>query len=93
MAPRWHLRPGSRVSLTTQAASTTFTVIGVGGSDADNGLNVYMSLEALQAATGHPGVDNTVLIRAVDHNHAAIDALAGRLEDTLARAGYTSRSG
>jgi hypothetical protein len=38
------------------------------------------------------GVANTLLIRAANHNHLATDALAGRLEDTLAGAGHPSLS-
>ncbi|HXP19976.1 MAG TPA: FtsX-like permease family protein [Streptosporangiaceae bacterium] len=91
-ARMWHLRPGSRITLTTAGGPATFTVIGVGGSDADNGFNIYTTLPALQAATGHPGVANTLLILAANHSHPAIDALAARLEDTLARVGYPSRA-
>ncbi len=88
----WHLHPASRVTLTTAGGPVTYTVIGVAGSDADNGFNIYTTLPVLQAAAGQPGVANTLLIRAANHSHPAIDALAARLEDTLARAGYPSRS-
>jgi hypothetical protein len=37
-------------------------------------------------------VANTLLIRAANHNHLATDALADRLEDTLAGAGHPSLS-
>ena len=88
----WHLHPASRVTLTTAGGPATYTVIGVAGSDADNGFNIYTTLPVLQAAAGQPGVANTLLIRAANRSHPAIDALAARLEDTLARAGYPSRS-
>lgn len=88
----WHLHPGSRITLTTAGGPVTFTVIGVAGSNANNGFNIYTTLPALQAAIGHPGVTNTLLIRAADRSHPAIDALAARLEDSLARAGYLSSS-
>ena len=87
-----HLHPGSKLTLAAAAGPATFTVIGIGGSEADNGFNVYMPLSALQSASGHPGVANMLLVRAVDKAHPAIDALATHLEGTLARAGYPSSS-
>ncbi len=51
-ARRWHLHPGSRISVSTAGGPVTFRVIGVGGSQANNGYNIYMPLVALQAATG-----------------------------------------
>ena len=80
------------MTLAAAAGPATFTVIGIGGSEADNGFNVYMPLSALQSASGHPGVANMLLVRAVDKAHPAIDALATHLEGTLARAGYPSSS-
>ena len=87
-----HLHPGSRVFASAAAGPAVFTVIGIGGSDANNGFNVYTTFGALQAATGHPGVANTLLIRATDKAHPSIDALAARLEGALGGAGYPSRS-
>jgi len=91
-ARRWHLQPGSRVSITTQSGPVTFTIVGVGGSQANNGYNLYTSLAAFQAVTGRPGMANSLLIRATDKSHPAIDALATRLEGVLARSGHPSRS-
>jgi putative ABC transport system permease protein len=91
-ARRWHLNPGSRVTVTTQSGPVAFTIIGVGGSQANNGYNLYTSLAALQAATGHPGMANSLLIRGTDKSHPAIDALAVRLESVLARSGHPSQS-
>ena len=81
-----------RVFASAAAGPAVFTVIGIGGSDANNGFNVYTTFGALQAATGHPGVANTLLIRATDKAHPSIDALAARLEGALGGAGYPSRS-
>ena len=91
-ARRWHLQPGSRVSIATQSGPVTFTIVGVGGSQANNGYNLYTSLAAFQAVTGRPGMANSLLIRATDKSHPAIDALATRLEGVLARSGHPSRS-
>lgn len=91
-ARRWHLRPGSRVTVTTAGGPVTFTVVGVGKSQANNGYSFYTTLSALQVATGHPGLANSLLIRATDRRHGAIDALAARLESTLARSGDPTRS-
>lgn len=83
-ARRWHLHPGSRISVSTAGGPVTFTVIGVGSSQANNGYNIYMPLVALQAATGQSGVANSLLIRTDDKSHADIDSLAARLKSTLA---------
>ena len=91
-ARRWHLRPGSRVSIATAGGSETFTVIGVGRSQANNGYNLYTTLVALQNATRHPGMVNTLFIRSADKGHRAIDALAARLETALASSAHPSRS-
>jgi putative ABC transport system permease protein len=91
-ARRWHLHPGSRMTVATMAGPAAFTVIGVGGSDADNGYNLYTSLPALQKAVGHPGVFDSLLVRSDDHRHHSIDLLAARLDDSLGRSGYASRT-
>jgi putative ABC transport system permease protein len=83
-----HLHIGSRVSVAAQTGPARFTVIGIGKSTANNGFNVYMPLGALQAATDHQGVTNTLLVRASDKSHAAVDALAAHLEGRLGQAGY-----
>jgi putative ABC transport system permease protein len=92
VARRWHLRPGSHVTVSAAGGPVTFTIVGVGGSQADNGYNVYTSLPALQAATGHPGLANSLLVRTVDKRHGTIDAVAARLEQQLAGSGHPSRS-
>jgi putative ABC transport system permease protein len=92
LARKRHLHPGSTVTFNAAGGPAAFTVIGVGGSNANNGFNVYTTVGALQADTGHPGVVNTLLIRATDKRHPAINQLASRLEDTLTHSGYTSRS-
>jgi putative ABC transport system permease protein len=91
-ARRWDLHPGSRVTLKGASGPFTVTVIGVGGSQADNGYNLYTTLMALQRATGHPGTANSLLVRTTDKRHASIDSLAARLENVLARSGHPSRS-
>ncbi len=91
-ARRWHLRPGSRLPITTAGGLVNFTVVGVGGSQADNGYNLYTTLGSLQVATDRPGLANSLLIRATDKGHGAIDSLAARLETVLAQAGHPSSS-
>lgn len=91
-ARRWHLRPGSQITVTTAGGPVTFAVVGVGRSQANNGYNLYTTLAAIQAATRHPDVANSLFIRAADTHHAAIDALAARLEAVLASSGHPSRS-
>jgi putative ABC transport system permease protein len=92
IARGWHLHPGSRLTVTTAGGPVTFTVIGVGASQANNGYNFYTSLAALQRISGHPGMANSLLIRAADKNHGAIDALAARLEGVMAASAHPSRS-
>jgi putative ABC transport system permease protein len=91
-ARRWDLQPGSRLTLKSSTGPFAVTVIGVGASQADNGYNVYTTLAALQRATGHPGTANSLLVRSTDKTHSAIDSLAVRLENMLARSGHPSRS-
>jgi len=88
----WGLHPGSQVTVNTAGGPATFSVIGVGGSAADNGFNLYTTVGAVQAVTGHPGATNSLLVRAVNKDHGAINALAARLENLLARSGYPSQS-
>jgi putative ABC transport system permease protein len=92
VARQFHLHPGEFVSLDTAGGPAPFEIIGIGGSDANNGLNVYTTLGTLQTVTAHPGVANTLLVRTADQDHSAIDNLSARLEDTLTRAGYPSHS-
>ena len=91
-ARRWHLRPGSTLSVATAGGPQDFTVVGVGRSQANNGYNVYTTLVALQNATHHPEAANSLFVRSVDRSHPAIDALAARLEAMLASSGHPSRS-
>jgi putative ABC transport system permease protein len=92
IARRWHVGVGTHLTVSAARGPITFTVVGVGASDADNGYNIYTTLGALQAATGSPGGANSLLVRASDTRHSAIDALAVRLEGLLARSGQPSRS-
>lgn len=91
-ARRWNVTPGSRLTVTTGEGPVTFSVIGVGGSQANNGYNLYTSLSALQRITGHAGMANTLFVRAVDKDHSSIDKLAVRLEGVLAGTGRPSQS-
>jgi len=91
-ARRWHLGPGSQLTVWTAGGPVRFTVVGVGGSQANNGYNFYTTLVALQGATHQPGLANSLLIRTANKNHSSIDDLAIRLENVLARSGHPSRS-
>jgi putative ABC transport system permease protein len=91
-ARRWHLRPGSRLTITTPAGPVAFTVVGVGASQADNGYNFYTSLTTLQSVTGRPGLSNSLFVRSTDPSHSAIDALSARLENLLYAGGHPSRA-
>ena len=91
-ARRWHLRPGGHVTVETAGGPVSFAIIGVGGSQANNGYNFYTTLSAVQAVTGQSGLANSLLIRATNETHSSIDLLAARLETLLARAGHPSRS-
>jgi putative ABC transport system permease protein len=91
-ARRWHLHPGSRVTVTSATGPVTFRIIGIGASQANNGYNFYAPLSTVQAVTGHPGLANSLFIRTSTKNHSTIDSLAGRLENLLARSGHPSQS-
>jgi len=51
----WHLRPGSTVTLTTAGGPVGFTVIGVGGSNANNAYNIYTTLPPCRPPLAIPG--------------------------------------
>jgi putative ABC transport system permease protein len=91
-ARNFGLHPGSRVTMITAIGPVTFTVIGIGASQANNGYNLYTTLPTMQALTGHAGLANSLLVRTVDKSHAAIDSVAARLEALLARSGHPSNS-
>jgi hypothetical protein len=63
-----------------------FQAAGVGGEPVADEAQHLGELGGAGGAEGHVlyGVANTLLIRAANHNHLATDALADRLEDTLA---------
>jgi len=87
----WHLGTGSRVTFTTASGPQNFRVIGIGGSQANNGFNVYLPLPVLQRAVGQPDLTNSLLIRAANKSHSSINALTTRLQNALAAHGYISR--
>lgn len=91
-ARRWHLHPGSRLTVATAGGPVTFTVIGVGASQANNGYNFYTPLATIQKVTAHSDTVNTIFVRAIDKNHSAIDRLAVRLEALLAASAHPSHS-
>lgn len=62
-----------------------FTVVGVDGSQANNGDKFYTTLAALQGAIYPPGFANSLLIRTTSKSHGFIDTLAIRLEKPLPR--------
>jgi putative ABC transport system permease protein len=92
VARRWNLHPGSRLTVATAGGQVTFTVIGVGASQANNGYNFYTPLPTVQRITGHPGMANSLFVRSTSKDHAAIDALAVRLEGVLAGSAHPSHS-
>ncbi len=92
IARRWNLQVGSHVTFTTAGGPQAFQVIGVGASDANNGFNVYTSLAFLSRVIDRPGVANAVFVRSTNHGHPSVNALAVRLEDRLASAGFATRS-
>jgi putative ABC transport system permease protein len=75
--------PGDTSQIKTPAGTVRVRVIGVSDSQGNNGLAFYMPMASLQAVLGAPGEVNNYWIVSSSKDHAFIDRLTTRLEDTL----------
>jgi putative ABC transport system permease protein len=78
---------GETAQVQTPAGPARLRVIGISESQGNTGMAVYLPLASLQAVLRSPGEVNSYWIVSASKDHAAIDRLTTRLEDTLARHG------
>jgi putative ABC transport system permease protein len=78
---------GETAQVQTLAGPARLRVIGISESQGNTGMAVYLPLASLQAVLRSPGEVNSYWIVSASKDHAAIDRLTTRLEDTLARHG------
>jgi putative ABC transport system permease protein len=80
-----HLRvgPGDAAQIQTPAGPARLRVVGLSDSQGNNGMAVYLPLGSLQTALGATGEVNSYWVVSSSKDHAAIDRLTTRLEDTL----------
>ncbi|HSD77796.1 MAG TPA: FtsX-like permease family protein, partial [Solirubrobacteraceae bacterium] len=74
---------GDTAALQTPAGPARVRVIGISSSQNNEGLAVNLPLASLQAMMHTPGEVNTYWVVATSKDHAFIDRLTTRLEDTL----------
>jgi len=79
--------PGDTREIQTPAGPAQVRVIGISSSQGNNGLVVYMPLASLQTVLHSPGEVNNYWVVASSKEHAFIDRLTTRLEDTLGARG------
>jgi putative ABC transport system permease protein len=75
--------PGATAEIQTPAGPVRVRVVGISNSQGNNGLVAYMPLPSLQTVLHSPGEVNNYWVVAASKEHAFIDRLTSRLEDTL----------
>jgi putative ABC transport system permease protein len=75
--------PGDTAQLQTPAGAARVRVIGVSSSQNNEGLAAYLPLASLQTVLRSPGEVNNYWVVSSSKDHAFIDRLTTRLEDTL----------
>jgi energy-coupling factor transporter ATP-binding protein EcfA2 len=83
LANQLRVGPGDSSQIKTPAGTVRTRVIGVSDSQGNNGLAVYIPMASVQTILGAPGEVNNYWIVASSKNHAFIDRLTTRLENTL----------
>ncbi|HSL65399.1 MAG TPA: FtsX-like permease family protein [Gaiellaceae bacterium] len=80
---------GDRVRLDTAAGAADFRVVGIAENAQEEGTAVYVPLATMHALQGGGRArDFDLWVRASSSDHAFVDRVTTRLEDTLASAGY-----
>jgi putative ABC transport system permease protein len=87
LAARIGAAVGDPVEVTTAGGPVTLRVVGVSGSQTDNGGAIFLPLGTLQRALGAPGAVNSHWIRTTSSAEAAVDRTTTRVEDALTAAG------
>jgi putative ABC transport system permease protein len=83
LADQLGVGPGDIAQLQTPAGPARVRVIGVSASQNNEGMAVYLPLASLQTILHSPGEVNNYWVVSTSKDHAFIDRLTTRLEDTL----------
>jgi putative ABC transport system permease protein len=78
---------GGTIDVKTAAGTVPLRVIGITTNIENQGATIYLPLGTLQAALHTPGEVNSYWISTISQDHAAIDRVTARVEDTLAAGG------
>ena len=87
LAARLDARVGDTAILQSPTGPVRVRIVGISNSQNNEGLAVYLPLSTLQAVLHSPGEVNTYLVVSSSKDHAFIDRLNTRLEDTLGKHG------
>ena len=78
---------GDTIQVKTAAGTIPLRVVGTTTNLENQGAAIYLPLGTLQAALRTPGEVNSYWISTTSQDHATIDRITARVEDTLAAAG------
>jgi putative ABC transport system permease protein len=78
---------GETIEVKTAAETVPLRVIGITTNIENQGATIYLPLGTLQAALRTPGEVNSYWISTTSRDHATIDRITARVEDTLAARG------
>jgi putative ABC transport system permease protein len=78
---------GDTLRVSTAAGVVPVRVVGTATNEVFQGAMVFMPVRTLQDVLGTPGAVNDVWVRSASADHADIDRLTNRLEDTLGAGG------
>ena len=89
MAREFGAKVGDTVSIGTASGPRTLRIVGMTGTQMENGLLFLTPLSTLRAILDSPDTVNAYWVRTTAPDHALIDRTTTALEDRLATAGYS----
>ena len=89
MAREFGPQVGDIVPIGTASGPQRLRIVGMTGTQMENGLLFLTPLATLRAILGSPDTVNAYWVRTTSPNHALIDRTTTALEDRLAAAGYS----
>lgn len=89
LADKAHVAVGGSIQAQTAAGPVSLRVVGINSNAAGTGL-VILPLGTLQSALHTPGQVNNYWISTTSQDHATIDKITTRIEDTLTASGNQS---
>ena len=78
---------GDTLRVSTAAGVVPLRVVGTATNEVFQGAMVFLPVRTLQDVLGTPGAVNDVWVRSASSDHAEIDRLTNRIEDTLGARG------